>query len=198
MACFDGNWPRVPRIMKLHLFALLSLLVFASVAIADLPQTVENLNPEPPRIVVATKPSRLMLIDGPPALVEIPATNLSFVVNTDWTVVLDRRSQAWFVLDGESWLYSNLLSSGDWRSTTDLPEDFLTLQVNSDWPQVARAMPPRRPESPAPTRRRCWARRSPTTRSLSRSCVPSTRSTPAWRAACTWSMPIAASCRRCG
>ena len=111
---------------------------------------VENLNPEPPRIVVATKPSRLMLIDGPPALVEIPATSLSFVVNTDWTVFLDRRNQAWYVLDGESWLYSNLLSSGDWRSTTDLPEDFLTLQVNSDWPQVARAMPPRRPESPAP------------------------------------------------
>jgi hypothetical protein len=55
------------------------------------------------------------------------------------------------VLDGESWLHNNLLSSGDWRPTTDLPEDFLTLQVSSDWPQVARAMPPRKPDdAPSP------------------------------------------------
>lgn len=132
--------------MKIRFAALLGLLLFAPWSLADLPAVVENLNPKPPRIVVRSEPSRLMLVDGPPALTDIPSTRLSFVVNTDWTVFRDGGNQAWYILDGEHWLQSNLLSSGDWRATTSLPEDFLTLQVSSEWPQVARAMPPRKPD----------------------------------------------------
>ena len=137
--------------MNIKTLAFISLLAFAPLSFADLPTVVENLNPKPPRIVVRNGPSRLMLVDGPPVLIEIPATQLSFVVNTDWTVFRDGNSQGWYILDGENWLYSNLFSSGDWRATTDLPRDFLTLQVNSDWPQVARALPPRKPvDEPLP------------------------------------------------
>ncbi|MBT8040489.1 MAG: hypothetical protein KJO70_10710 [Gammaproteobacteria bacterium] len=137
--------------MNIKNILFISLLAFTPLAVADLPTVVENLNPKPPRIVVENGPSRLMLVDGPPALIDIPATRLSFVVNTDWTVFRDGNNQGWYILDGETWLYSNLLSSGDWRATADLPRDFLTLQVNSDWPQVARALPPRKPaDQPLP------------------------------------------------
>jgi len=108
----------------------------------------QQLNFSPPRIVVSDRPLRLMLIDGPPSNVPIAATQLEFVVNTDWDVFHDRASGAWYVLDDGTWLTSNMLASGDWLSTTGLPRDFLTLQVSSDWPQVAEAMPARKPESP--------------------------------------------------
>jgi hypothetical protein len=107
-----------------------------------------QLNFDPPRIVVSRHPTRLMLIDGPPAMAPIFSTQLEFVVNTDWNVFHDRQSGSWFVLDDGHWLKSNMLTSGDWISTTELPRDFLTLQVSSDWPQVGAAMPASEPQSP--------------------------------------------------
>ena len=104
-------------------------------------EAVMQLNFHPPRIVVANGPMRLMLIDGPPAMVEIPATQIEFVVNTDWDVFHDLTSDAWFILDEGAWLTSNMLTSGDWRAASELPRGFLTLQVSSDWPQVAAAIP---------------------------------------------------------
>ena len=70
-----------------------SCLVFSQWATAAVPRTVEQLNSHPPRIVVSRQASRLMLIDGPPVPVENPATNLEFVVNTDWDVFHDRRQE---------------------------------------------------------------------------------------------------------
>jgi hypothetical protein len=109
-----------------------------------------QLNFAPPRIIVSERPQRLMLIDGPPASVPIDGTALEFVVNTDWDVFHDTLGDAWYVLDDGRWIISNMLSSGDWQVATTLPNDFLTLQLNSDWPQVAAAMPPRAGDRPLP------------------------------------------------
>jgi hypothetical protein len=106
-----------------------------------------HLNFNPPRIVVAHQPTRLMLVDGPPARVAIDGTRLEFVVNTDWSVFYSTDRKTWYILDDGSWLISNMFSSGDWKTTMDLPEDFLTLQVSSDWPQVAAAIPPVKADS---------------------------------------------------
>jgi hypothetical protein len=127
--------------------ALLWTLGSVSAGAASLP-AAGQLNFDPPRIVVTEKPTRLLLIDGPPVRVPIEGTRLEFVVNTDWTVFHDLGGRSWFLLDDGHWLRNNMLSSGNWLSTTDLPEDFLTLQLNSDWPDVAGAMPPRLPATP--------------------------------------------------
>ena len=84
-----------------------------------------------------------MLIDGPPALTAIEPTELEFVVNTDWDVFHDKSSDHWYILDDGLWIRNTMLSSGDWLNTTELPRDFLTLQVSSEWPRVSAAMPPR-------------------------------------------------------
>lgn len=126
-------------------FFLLSLLVLTATARAQ--EVVSQLNFHPPRIVVSNGPMRLMLIDGPPAMVEIPATGIEFIVNTDWDVFHDTQSKNWYILDEGQWLTSTMLTSGDWRATTELPRGFLTLQVSSEWPRVAAAMPPRQSES---------------------------------------------------
>jgi hypothetical protein len=111
-------------------------------------ETRKQFNFEPPRVIVSEEPARLMLIDGPPAPVPIAGTELEFVVNTDWTVFHDRRSDDWYLLDDGAWLRNTMLASGRWFAATELPRDFLTLQVGSDWPEVAEAMPPRAPEAP--------------------------------------------------
>lgn len=128
------------RLRGLCLFLLLWLLASESQA---------QLNFHPPRIVVSDHPMELMLIDGPPANVPIAGTQLDFVVNTDWDVFQHREDKTWYILRDGAWLTNNMLSSGDWIDTTELPGDFLTLQVNSDWPRVAEALPPRKPASPA-------------------------------------------------
>ena len=123
---------------------LLLLLAFTNVH--------AQLNFHPPRIVVSNEPMELMLIDGPPANVPIQGTQIEFVVNTDWDVFKSRQSGAWFILKEGHWLTSNMLNSGDWRNTTELPRDFMTLQVSSDWPSVAASMPPRKhPTRPLPS-----------------------------------------------
>jgi hypothetical protein len=134
------------RIVTALLFCLLSHA--GSVSSVFALEAVPQLNFHPPRIVVSDSPTRLMLIDGPPVTVPIQATRLEFVVNTDWDVFHDVASGSWYILDGNYWLSGNMLSSGDWLSTTDLPRDFLTLQVSSEWPQVAAAMPVRASELP--------------------------------------------------
>jgi len=128
-------------------------LLFSGLCAALLPcaaqaQTAAGLNFDPPRIVVSEQPMRLMLIDGAPVRLPIEGTRLEFVVNTDWTVFHDLASRSWFLLDGGHWLRNTLLSSGRWISTTDLPDDFQTLRLNSEWPEVAEAMPPVMPQTP--------------------------------------------------
>jgi hypothetical protein len=108
----------------------------------------KRFNFDPPRVVVSEDPTRLMLIDGPPVPVAIAGTQLEFVVNTDWTVFHDRGNDSWYLLDNGYWLRNNMLASGRWIVATELPNDFLTLEVGSDWPEVAEAMPPRTPDSP--------------------------------------------------
>lgn len=129
--------------MKRLFFVFLFCLLLPAVpvtAVAEM-DTVHQLNLDPPRIVVSNRPTRLMLIDGPPAAVDIPATRLEFVVNTDWYVFRDKAADVWYILDGDHWISNNMLSSGDWISTDKLPRDFTTLQFNSDWAHVAAALP---------------------------------------------------------
>lgn len=108
-----------------------------------------QLNSDPPRIVVSNSPMRLMLIDGPPAMAKIDNTGIEYVVNTDWDIFHHKASGQWYLLTEGSWQTNNMLASGDWFPVRELPQDFLTLQLNSYWPQVAEAMPPQPLEKPA-------------------------------------------------
>ncbi len=78
----------------------------------------------------------------------IESTQLEFVVNTDRDIFRHKQSGTWYMLDQGSWLSNNMLSGGTWSGTTSLPGDFLTLQLNSYWPQLAKAIPPRTRQRP--------------------------------------------------
>jgi len=130
--------------MKLRLDVLKAILVLLLLLVVT--DARSQLSSHPPRIVVSETPMNLMLIDGPPSKVKIGNTGLSFVVNTDWSIFQDQGTEIWYILEQGSWYSNNFLSSGNWRSTLELPDSFLTLQVSSDWPEVAAAMPPRKPD----------------------------------------------------
>ncbi len=123
---------------------LLVLSLWPAVAPAAEPASrpPPQLNLNPPRIAVAYRPTRLILVDGPPARVPVPGTRLEFVVNTDWSLFFSTETRAWYLLDQGYWLTNSMFSSGDWIPTTELPRDFLTLQVSSDWPRVSQSLPP--------------------------------------------------------
>jgi hypothetical protein len=106
-----------------------------------------HLNFDPPRIVVANRPTRLLLIDGPPAMSPIRETSLEIVVNSVWEIYHDKGSDRWYLLDDESWLGNTMLSGGEWTILDALPQDLLNLQYATDWAHLQSVMPPRRPET---------------------------------------------------
>ena len=110
-------------------------------------QSPPQLNYSPPRIVVSDHPIDLMLIDGPPSMAAIAAMQLEYVVNTNWDIFHHTGNERWYILKDGSWLENTMLSGGNWKTATELPGDFLTLQFNSDWEYIAKTLPPRQPDS---------------------------------------------------
>lgn len=107
-------------------------------------------NRKPPRIVVSQEPAKLLLIDEQPVKAPIIGTTLEQVVNTDWDLFYDTESRSWFVINEGVWQTESLLASGEWPTTTRLPQDFLRLPGEQSWEAVAEALPPRTPEAPPP------------------------------------------------
>jgi hypothetical protein len=107
-----------------------------------------SLNFDPPRIIVTRRPTRLLLIDGPPAMSAIARTGLKIVINTNWEIYHHEESDQWYLLDGGSWLTNSMLSGGDWRDVRQLPVDFSNLQYDSEWEHLQAVIPPRPPEEP--------------------------------------------------
>ena len=57
---------------------------------------------EPPSILVATRPSALMLLDGKPVLQKIQDSALSYVANTDWHLCFNHNNNRWYVLNEQT------------------------------------------------------------------------------------------------
>lgn len=109
------------------------------------------LNDQPPRIVVTTQPTQLLLIDGQPVLAPISGTGLNFVVNTDWPLFQHPESGNWYALNEGAWQTQSLLATGGWNTTDQLPDDFRQLSLGDAWKTIRDAYPPRLPEhEPAP------------------------------------------------
>ncbi len=106
-----------------------------------------HLSFDPPRIVVANRPTRLLLIDGPPAMSPIESTALEIVINSNWEIYHHRQSDQWYLLDGEHWLTNTMLAGGDWRVASKLPTDFFNLQYATEWEHLAAVIPPRPADS---------------------------------------------------
>jgi hypothetical protein len=84
-------------------------------------KTVEVKN-DPPRIVITSKPSLLILIDGAPQMRKLPDTDLQQVINTKSVILFSQDKKLYFLRVENWWLQSEELE-GPWERVEKLPEE---------------------------------------------------------------------------
>jgi hypothetical protein len=77
---------------------------------------------DPPKIILATKPSVLVLIDGMPQLREIQDTKLQRVINTRAVLLFESDKKNYYLRVQDWWLQAKELE-GPWTYATKLPKD---------------------------------------------------------------------------
>jgi hypothetical protein len=94
-----------------------------------------------PAIYLATKPTVLIVTDGPPKLVPIAGTSLRYVANTDVNLFVDTADGKYYFLTAGRW-YASANLGGGWTFATDkLPADFARIPPSSPRGSVLSSVP---------------------------------------------------------
>lgn len=95
-----------------------------------------------PEIVVRTKPAELIQIDGEPNFVPVKGTDLLYVKNSEDNIILDIKSQNYFILISGRW-YSSKNMNGPWsfKEADELPENFSMIPEGSDLDVLLASVP---------------------------------------------------------
>ncbi len=96
-----------------------------------------------PEVLVETKASELIIVDGEMDYKSIEGTTLLYVSNTESDVIMDVSSQNHFVLLAGRWYASKSLEDGDWKfvEPSDLPEEFKNIPDSSSMGDVLASVP---------------------------------------------------------
>jgi hypothetical protein len=98
----------------------------AALAASDSEQAgVEALpvNNDPPKVIFTTKPSLLVLVDGPPKYRDVGGTDLQLMLNTRATILLDTKKKEYYLNVMDGWLQAPDLVTGSWSYTSKIPDD---------------------------------------------------------------------------
>jgi hypothetical protein len=77
---------------------------------------------DPPKIIIATTPSLLVLVDGMPQLREIQGTKLQRVINTRAVLLFENDKKTYYLRVQDWWLQAKELE-GPWTYAKKLPDD---------------------------------------------------------------------------
>ena len=113
-------------------------------SLKQLPVTSVKVSNEPPVIFYSERPASLVVFDGEPVLVPAGKSGLSYAVNTNWAVFVDRGT--WYLLNNHHW-YSGAQVGGPYTPVAQLPDAFRSLAQDANFAQLARDIPAR-PLSP--------------------------------------------------
>lgn len=100
--------------------------ILAFVHANEVPRREAHVSTEPPPIFVGTPPTVLVILDGDPVLLDVEKTSLQRVLNTNWDLYLDKRTNIYYLRNSNAWLKSAGLH-GLFAPATDLPPDFARL-----------------------------------------------------------------------
>jgi hypothetical protein len=120
----------------------------ASLAASDSEQAgVEALpvNNDPPKVIFTTKPSLLVLIDGPPRYRDVGGTALKLMLNTQATILLDPAKNEYYLNVMDGWLQAPDLMAGPWTYASKIPDDMKEITKGIHERQQSKA-----PEGTAP------------------------------------------------
>ncbi len=84
-------------------------------------KTVEVRN-DPPKVIISSKPSLLVLIDGMPQLREVQGTKLQRVINTRAVLLFENDKKLYYLRVQDWWLQAKELE-GPWSYANKLPDD---------------------------------------------------------------------------
>ena len=87
----------------------------------DVVKRVEVKN-DPPKVIIARKPSVQVLIDGAPQMRGVPGTKLQRVINTRSIILFDEDKKLYFLRVQDWWLQSKELEDS-WKYAKKLPDD---------------------------------------------------------------------------
>jgi hypothetical protein len=96
----------------------------------------------PPKVIVSTEPTELIVIDGKPEFSPVEGTQLLYVSNTESDLLMDINGQNYYVLLAGRW-YTTRDLDGPWSYTAgeDLPTDFKAIPESSEVNTVLYAVP---------------------------------------------------------
>jgi hypothetical protein len=107
----------------------------ATVEKSQAPAPVEVQN-DPPMIFVSNTPAILLYVDGDAVKADIPATNLGFVVNSNFPLFFEKDlEKANYLYTGQQWLKGASMD-GAWAAATKLPADMTKLANDPKWEQM--------------------------------------------------------------
>jgi hypothetical protein len=92
----------------------ISLDRLAALEAEDLVQKGVEVKNEPPKVIIVTKPSLLVLIDGMPQMGDVPGTKLRSVINTRSIILYANEKQLYFLRVRDWWLQAKALE-GPWE-----------------------------------------------------------------------------------
>lgn len=81
-----------------------------------------DVNNDPPKVIIASKPSLQVLIDGMPQMRKVPGTKLLRVINTRSIILYEADKQIYFLRVQDWWLQAKKLEE-PWEYAEKLPDD---------------------------------------------------------------------------
>ena len=113
----------------------------------DLPA---GFNTAPPPIIVRSKPTLLLFVNGKPVPAPVAESGLEVIVNANWPTFRDASGDgSYYLLARDQWLASSRLETG-WRAATALPDGFSKLPADLEFSAVRQALPLKLPTRDVP------------------------------------------------
>ena len=100
--------------------------VLAFVHAGEVPRQEARVLTEPPPIFISTQPAFLVILDGSPVMLDVENTNLRRIINTNWDLYQDRRTNAFYLRHNQSWLKASDLY-GTFAPTTEFAPELALL-----------------------------------------------------------------------
>jgi hypothetical protein len=110
------------QIPQWELFLSLDRLTAALVEVQEQRAAADELKSDPPRILFATEPTVLVVLDGDPIRRPIENSGMESVVNTPYPLFFDPKVQRYYLTNGSLWYQASDLLQGPWELIPKPPQ----------------------------------------------------------------------------
>ncbi|MGO8968964.1 MAG: hypothetical protein ACLQDQ_05270 [Myxococcaceae bacterium] len=108
----------------------------------------DDLQAAPPKVLFATQPTVLVVLDGQPIRKPIEKSGIESVVNTPYPLFYDPRAQRYYLTNGAIWYQTADLIAGPWQVIPQPPPEVAAVVLKGDKQDQA-APPPKDTPPPA-------------------------------------------------